>query len=302
VVLMSCELVVDIDVPYEGDRIVVNAIQGPAGPWTIELTKSRYILDNANVNGNNFNYDPVAIAEVTLYEENGTSYLLNHLGLGYYSTERYPQEGAKYRIVAHAEGFRDIDAEMSVPYAVRIIDVEWDSTNVRTPQLPPGQSPPFTPNYSVNVPMRLTFADPPGVKNFYAILVHIYSTHHYNDPQTQEPRTDSLASVTRTWITDPAIATEEDRKMRFPDNAFEGSTYTANMIAQLRTNPNQEIYRISVVLVSLSEEYFRYEESRELYFQNDGDPFAQPVQTYSNINNGHGIFAGYATDEVSWDR
>ncbi len=291
---MSCELVVDVDVPYEGDKIVLNAIQGPPGPWTVELTMSKYILDDRTAN-----YDPITTADVTIYEEDGTSYSLT--GVGFYTIDKHPQEGSKYRIVARADGFRDVDAEMTVPRVVKIIDVEWDSTGVVQKPPRPDLPPPFNFN-SYRIPIKVTFTDPPGVKNFYAIMVYLHLVNSVTDPETQEIRKDSLTSVTRTWIDDPAIAIEDDRKMRFSDNAFEGTTYTANMIAQLRETSNQELYRVDVVLVSLSEEYFRYEESREVSTQNEGDPFAQPVQTYSNVNNGLGIFAGYAMDEVSWDR
>ncbi|HMJ69309.1 MAG TPA: DUF4249 domain-containing protein [Cyclobacteriaceae bacterium] len=299
VLLMSCELIVDVKVPYEGDKIVLNAIQGPSGPWTVELTMSRYILDKRQ---DRSPYDPITIAEVTIYEEDGTSNRLPHGALGYYYIEKFPEEGRKYRIVARANGFSDIDAEMTVPKTVKIIDAEWDSTGIDRNPPPPGQSPPFIPAF--NIPLSVTFADPPGIKNYYSILVYTHFVNTYTNDQTQEVQHDSATAVTRTWITDPAIGNEEDRKMRFSDNAFEGSTYTAKVIAQsqLRESSAVDIYRVEVVLVSLSEEYFRYEESRELYFQNNGDPFAQPIQTFSNVNNGLGIFAGYTNDKITWDR
>jgi hypothetical protein len=298
VVLMSCELIVDVDVPYEGDKIVLNAIQGAPGPWTVELTNTKYILDA----GTGLSFDPIQMAEVTIFEEDGTSYPLNHSSPGYYISDKHPREGGKYKIVVRANGFTGVDAEMTVPRAVKITNVEWDSTGI-DPNPPPTQpNRPPGPYFVKDTPLKVTFTDPPDVNNHYAVLVHLDIVRSYNDPQTQQQRTDSMTSVIRTWSTDPAIAREDDRKMRFPDTSFAGTTYTASTMVQLRNSPDQRIYRVSVVLVALSEEYFRYEESRELYFQNSGDPFAQPVQTFTNVNNGLGVFGGYALDRVSWDR
>ena len=42
------------------------------------------------------------------------------------------------------------------------------------------------------------------------------------------------------------------------------------------------------------EDYFKYKLSLEKYQETAGDPFAQPVQVYSNVENGFGIFGGYS--------
>ena len=45
-------------------------------------------------------------------------------------------------------------------------------------------------------------------------------------------------------------------------------------------------------LHNISQDYYYYRRSLELYNQSSDNPFAQPVQVYSNIENGFGIFAG----------
>jgi hypothetical protein len=49
-----------------------------------------------------------------------------------------------------------------------------------------------------------------------------------------------------------------------------------------------------VVLLSVSESYFRYLKATEFQENNEDNPFATPVQVYNNIENGLGIFAGYS--------
>ena len=49
---------------------------------------------------------------------------------------------------------------------------------------------------------------------------------------------------------------------------------------------------ITLHLQNISKSYYYYRTSLELYKDASRNPFAQPVQVFSNINNGFGIFAG----------
>jgi len=49
---------------------------------------------------------------------------------------------------------------------------------------------------------------------------------------------------------------------------------------------------------SMSEAMYKYQTSYVNQMLNEQNPFAQPVQVYSNIHNGIGIFAGYQTERV----
>jgi hypothetical protein len=49
---------------------------------------------------------------------------------------------------------------------------------------------------------------------------------------------------------------------------------------------------LRLYLHNISKSYYYYRTSLELYQSASGNPFAQPVQVYSNIENGFGVFAG----------
>ena len=49
---------------------------------------------------------------------------------------------------------------------------------------------------------------------------------------------------------------------------------------------------LSIYLHNISKSYYYYRISLELYQNASGNPFAQPVQVFSNIENGFGVFAG----------
>jgi hypothetical protein len=290
VILTSCELIVDIEVPYDGDKIVLNGIQSPDQPWTIEMTRSRYILDEAR-----YDFLPITQGDVTVYGDDGSVLKLDSIAQGMFSTNTYPLEGHTYSIVVKSPGLEDVQSELTMPYPVRIKSVAWDSSEVN-----PNPNPQFY-NYS-NMSLEVTFDDPADEKNYYGILLGIHSTITYQNPDMTERRTDSLTYYREAAIFDPAIGSEDERPRRFSDRTFNGRTYTAHSDVQVQTDPDSKIYRIDVMLVTVSEELFRYEESRNLYDEVDGDPFAQPVQVYSNVANGFGIFAGTTRDVMSWHR
>lgn len=288
-ILASCELVVDVDVPYDGDQIVVNGIQQPGSTWAIDLTRSNYILSP-----NEYSFSPVDIAEVVIENPDGTTETLSLAspGSGHFRGSGHPLPGQTYRVMVNPTGLDAVDAEMTMPDVVPIVNVEWDSTGVG-PE--PGVS------YVSDVKFKLTFKDPAG-ENFYRVQVIQYLVHSYQTDINGQPVYDTIARPASMWALDPTISTEDNRTDRYKDVLFEGKTYTAEYVVQFRADPNVELLKIELRLINMSKEYFRYEETKELQRNVLGDPFAQPVPVYSNFDNGFGIFGGYSFDARNYDR
>jgi len=76
------------------------------------------------------------------------------------------------------------------------------------------------------------------------------------------------------------------------DQNFDGEnyalTFTVINYAELK---DMDLFG-EIRLVNTSEEYFNYLKSFNMYQRTINNPFATPVQVYSNVNNGMGIFAG----------
>lgn len=60
-----------------------------------------------------------------------------------------------------------------------------------------------------------------------------------------------------------------------------------------------DFYNYSIYLSALSPEAYYYLNSSNAQINNNHDLFAEPVQVYSNIENGLGIFAGYTTSLIT---
>ena len=83
------------------------------------------------------------------------------------------------------------------------------------------------------------------------------------------------------------------------DQNFEGENYALTFsVINYAELKEMELFG-EIRLVNTSEAYFNYLTSFNMYQRTINNPFATPVQVYSNINNGMGIFAGGTL--TSWD-
>ena len=280
--LSSCELIVDVDVPYDKDKLVTNALQRPDSTWIVDLTRTNFILSH-----NEDFYFPVDQAEVVIQNADGTTerLVLSAPGTGRFRGSSYPQPGQTYKITITPIGLDGVEAEMTMPTVIPIVNVEWDSTDVDNTRF-----------YS-DVPFKVTFKDPPGVKNFYEVLVFTYTFETYcMGPGPEDCVSDTVARVATLRITDAGITSKNERTSRFSDQIFDGQTYTASFNTQLVQWGQMPIIKVELWFATVSEEYFKYKETQTLQLDVMGDPFAQPVPVFSNISNGFGIFAGNAYD------
>ncbi len=44
----------------------------------------------------------------------------------------------------------------------------------------------------------------------------------------------------------------------------------------------------------MDENRYLYLRTKDVQYANDGNPFAEPINVYSNITNGYGIFGSYS--------
>jgi hypothetical protein len=283
--LTSCEVIVDVKVPYGKDKLVLNDVQSIDSVWTVELTRSNYILAPYT------SFFPVDFATVVITKPDGSTeqLQLEKSGSGRFVGATYPEAGKIYKVSVMPSGLDPVEAEMTMPPPVKIINIEWDSSDVRSLNGP-------NDFVSFNLPFKVTFNDPPGEKNFYAIELFATRVKRYKDLTAGTTHYDTTFEELRLRIDDPGIASKNDSRQWFPDTIIEGKTYTAPMNAGIFVYSDGEIIELHVRLVSMSEEYFKYLTTMDLSFEVEGDPFSQPVQIYSNVSNGFGIFAGAAYD------
>ena len=78
----------------------------------------------------------------------------------------------------------------------------------------------------------------------------------------------------------------------FDDNSFNSGVVDISISTFIMPQVENKVQ-----LVHVSSDYFNYRKSLKLALNANGNPFAQQVQIYSNIERGLGVFAGYAAAE-----
>ncbi|HEY0743900.1 MAG TPA: DUF4249 domain-containing protein [Chryseosolibacter sp.] len=279
--LYSCELVVDVDIPIEKNQIVVNSFFTPDSVWKAKVSLSRHILDQAD-------YRYITNANVVIYDGEIPFDTLQHDSLGYYrSNKSGPQPSQSYTIRVNAPGYSIAESSSSCPTAV--------AAEFSEPQVTVGEFQETLHNFSI------TFTDPPG-KNFYQVMA--IAEYRYTNPQTGQGYVNRFNPY--IYSDDPGIDAEEIENSEgffFPDALFNEEQFTINVKMSTHnwwgaTTPTK--YRI--YFRSLSEDYYRYKTSSALQNYASGDPFAQPVKVYSNIQNGFGVFAGYSQTSFAYEK
>jgi len=220
----------------------------------------------------------------------------------YYSSTK-AEIGKSYRLKITHPKYGETTCETSIPKPVQIISV--DTTYTGSARY----------NHDINmVNVAIKFKDPANEANYYRLIAYIkrgeYVEEYYNDLIV-----DSSVVVSEQYprVNDPVINPEQEDANDFvfgspgnPYNIFtdeliDGREYTVNFTISLN-NHNRiegvdlfekgEFEHLMFILQSITPETYLFLKSSHLHHYYDGDLFAEPVQVFSNVENGLGIFGG----------
>jgi hypothetical protein len=289
----SCEMIVDIDVPFEGNQLVPLSFIDPHRPFEVKVVRSRYILErDPNWYGHN-PYDPnpqeepfiIKNANVSVYEGEELVDVLSYTENGIYkSASIKPVVGKKYTVKINAQGYPQAEASDYVPERVQILSAvikkevsrdQWDMDNY----------------FSVT----LRFKDPGKMENFYMFNMYGEADIEYEGEIHKQKFGSSFESF------DPSIVGPEygysagSNGISFTDALFDGKEYEIKFFFRRWYNSeNKQTYYF--YLYNLSKAAHLYNLSSKMQGDDWGNPFAQPVQIFSNVSHGKGIFGGINYD------
>ncbi len=295
---MACEpLVIDADLPDHSQRLVVNCVFEAGAPWKVGVTKAM----NLSAQGNGEFIDFPAAVEIL---ENGVpvttmTWLPPNPNRGekngYYLSNSAALAGRTYEIRVTAPGYPDVSAICAVPMPVELGNAEVLS---------------WEPNGNSEIPIILEFDDPAGIANYYEAWIST-ETRWY-DPYTGELMNTSVTTTplkTHDLIyskrAEPFVFSDPvppPAPVFFSDQGMDGEHLVIQALAYIGPN-NSEHFEVShrIILRSVSLEYFDNMHTKALLLNTVNDPFAQPVQVYSNVIGGYGIFAAYSETAVVLD-
>lgn len=301
-VFSACETVIDIDLPLEPTRLVVNSFISPDSTIGVRISKSKYVLDRAN------SFILVNDAQVILLEDGQEVTQLTTEGEGWYTSSFLPQAGHRYTLRASAKGLETVEASSEISAVTPIIELTADTTLTENGLIcTDGDCETI---YATEFRFKLRFTDAGSRNNFYEILGYTTVSDSFPTSKMDEhgnpvfqaspQRYRTTFSTSDPVVSNPGLSIEGDsfygRSLLFTDEVFSGQDYTVDF--STADTWYQKVTQITVVLRTLSEDQYLYLRSRALQASNEGDPFSEVVPVYNNIQNGFGIFAGYSADSV----
>jgi hypothetical protein len=195
--------------------------------------------------------------------------------------------GNKYSVTVSAPSYDNAFAVTVAPSVVNIVSV------TRTPMARKNEDGEY------QDAVTLTFDDPAGMGDFYVVSVNApQDSFIYNhDFCVNSP--DASVETNATDLAD--VNTCLDNKSIFiRDALFNGSRkqikfYANSAYIQPVFNGIDSIYS-TIELMHVTEDYFKYSKSARIAEETNENPFAEPVNVYSNITNGLGIFSILSID------
>lgn len=290
--LTSCELVTQVDIPEPPLAAVVNSVFTTDTTWFINVSTSAHILsefsrpiDDVQVFLSDETGLQIPVTEFNRFDSTGGFIVGGMLRGSFFRTSTNPQPGMTYHLEVKGSNIPTAHATARTPSYVPLVDVKVDSANA----IEPGGDV----NYRAT-PIEFTFDDPAGESDYYYPRLFAFyefisilngdTTRGVNPvylPLVKEPTESGLFGIQREV---DAIA----------DELFDGKRKTVRLYI-IDYSPDLQGPKPLATRFYLNHanyEYFQYTRSLELAERARGNPFAEPVQVYSNVDGGLGIFAG----------
>ncbi len=288
-VCLGCETVVEINPPEYTPEPVATSFFSPDSVWSVTLHSSLGI----NAKGDT-STEYITDASVRIMDGSNMIEVLNYVGNGEYRANkgRLPASSTKYTLHVDLPGATSIQATSTAPPPVPFSD--YSIEKVRETGGP----------FSDNIyRLKAVFKDAPN-PNFYQIGIYQYIASGVDSLYLRE----SVNELHPGWACGYVAAAETEidiegggttgscgDTMVVTDRNFDGGTYPWSATVEVSEEWGRS--ELLLVLSSLSEEYFEYQRTLEhnLFL----DPLLdEPINVYSNVRGGLGVFAGYTNTSV----
>ncbi|NUQ22810.1 MAG: DUF4249 domain-containing protein [Saprospiraceae bacterium] len=277
----TCEKPVELDLPLPDPKLVVVSNFTTGEAMRVRVSRSRSILDDSPE-------DYIADAVVELFNEDDQ--IIEQLNLvipqinrvsPYYTTQgAVIAPGETYKLKVRAPGFEPVMSKSAIPPRIQI-----QQFSVSGLTSSPG-SQPGSVRYDYQV--SLSFSDPGAQTNYYHLnffqqVQDIVVEQSYLQPVVFSPFTDN--NYLLAYFAGGVL---------IEDEPFNGKTISYTFPMSIEIYPSYQLLgKIYVELRTTSEEYYLFHNSLSRQQTNNSGTNGEPIFIYNNIENGHGIFAGY---------
>lgn len=284
--LASCEKEITVKVPEYTPLLVVNSNTEVGDTMRVTIGKSVSILKFKN--GQDLS---VKDARVLLYKGSSVVDTMKFDALSStYSSNTIAEDGQQYSVKVNASGYQEANASTKVPSFVKIENVQ----RIKNARLDADGMP--------QDELRITFSDPSAAGDFYILGLAKAGSEYDSFGYSSCVNTidASIESISNEQIDQNTCLRGEAIFIR--DALFNGKTKELRLFVNSSyLDPytyGGRIFRVTIALQHVTEDYFKFKKTYMFASENEGNPFAEPTNVYTNVKNGHGVFSVLSYDAV----
>jgi hypothetical protein len=279
----ACTKEIDLKVKNFAPQLVVNSILMEDSIIRIHLSKTQKITATSDILN-------VEDAVVQLYS-NGGQFMggMNYDGNGYYSHTLTAVPEMDYKIEIYTDDL-ECEARDTVPKTIVINSVDTANTLFIEGK-----------NF---FQITMSFEDDVSAKNYYSIRAELLVKEYIMNGSVKEDSTYSARRV--NFLTDDVyILSNKDNQifkeeLLFTDIGFNGLSTTVKFgTYDIRDLASNEVpMEMTLFARSVSHSSYRYFNTLNAHLYYQDDPFSLPVEVFSNVEDGRGIFGSVSEKKM----
>lgn len=268
--LTSCQKVIDIELPPTDPKFVVNSFFTDNSPIKIHLSKSIAVLENTF---------PECNGATVILRENNIIIDTLFFQSGYYYSHILAEINNNYALEVIVPGMEKVFCEDLIPEKALLQNyVCTDSVLIDED------------GFIINE-LKLDFQDSAGPSFYEVQLSAKYIIDNNYTSIWFKKNSDPI-------ITSTGLLDYNPKTLIFTDRMFDGKHCSVKIYFATQAYAD---YNLTITFRSVSESYYKYKERQYAFlFSLENDIFSgmsEPINLYSNVRGGYGIFAGYSSDE-----
>ncbi len=288
IILNGCEKNISFSGEETKPLITLNALAIAGEPIKVYVYKSLFFLDPDSWMTPEKQTLSTALVQMTINNSLPVKMAYDNIDNCFVS-DYCPMEGDQLQLKASFEGCDPVEANTTI---LNSPDFEIVRHNSFYSKIDHYDIPNDDPDWSgTDTIMSITarLRDPAGEKNYYRLNVRSLgalsdSIYYVNDLFTSYDIVFEDKNLSVSYNGWAAYFSNV-----FDDSIFDGTTYDFTIETRQRTSNYFRPY-VVVNLQQISEDYYKYLKTLELYNCSANDIYAEPIRIHSNIKNGTGIF------------
>jgi hypothetical protein len=278
-----------LDLPIQEPQLCVTCLYSPDSAFKVKVSELQNLQSDT---------DKIIFNAKCYIIDNEIDTINLSLKNKYYYSEVKPQAGHIYKLVVECEGYRNVEAIDTLPEQAPSYSFQNELLTF------------FKSSVLVYSNMTMNLDDKTATKDYYEIKIYHFDTLYYVDNgYSEEPIGEDCDTVYQCLplvlssndfiIQDESLIDYYPKAVFFSDAKFQNSLHTFIIrYPEIIYSPGQlRPYKLILSVKKSFRNYYLFRRFAVLqYYYQNRDTWLdniEPVQMYSNVKNGIGIFAGY---------